>query len=97
MMEQYARVFELLRAQLANLPETARPQAEELLRLQKPVEERLQSFVELGSDGARLRFTETITSDRSFVQTAISPSLISRGSRHGPSPSAEPNAHLCRM
>ena len=55
MMEQYARVFELLRAQLTNLPETARPQAEELLRLQKPVEERLQSFVELGSDGARLR------------------------------------------
>ena len=55
MMEQCARVFELLRGQLANLPETVLPQAQKLLGLQTSVEDRLQSFVERSSDGARIR------------------------------------------
>jgi trehalose synthase-fused probable maltokinase len=55
MMEQCTGVFELLRGQLGNLPETARPQAQKLLPLQSSVEERLQSFVERSSDGARIR------------------------------------------
>lgn len=55
MMEQGARVFELLRGQLSNLSESARPQAQALLRLQRTVAERVLSLLEVSLDGTRLR------------------------------------------
>jgi trehalose synthase-fused probable maltokinase len=94
MMEQWARVFELLRGQLSNLSETVRPRAEELLQLRRAVEEHLQSIVKLSSDGARLRIHgdyhlgQVLCSDGDFTiidfEGEPARSLAERRTKHSP-------------